>query len=238
MLFDHFDQVRIVNLPHRADRRAQMRGELRRIGAADDARVAFFEACRFDERGTFESVGARGCYHSHLAILEDAAAKGHSVLILEDDADFTPPARDTMLPAGWQIFYGGYHAAQPDDLHNSDIAGSHVMGFSADIVPVMVAYLRGLLELDDHPPVDGAYVWFRRAHPAVVTHFAVPPIAVQRPSRTDIASLRFFDRWPGLREGVSVARNVKRFAARHPRRALTLGAIGAVAAAAVAVALA
>lgn len=215
MLFDHFDSLRIVNLAHRGDRRAQMLGELRRLGAQDDPRVAFFPACRFTERGTFDSVGARGCYHSHLAILEEAQARGHAVLILEDDADFRPAARDTALPAGWQIFYGGYHAATPADLPRSDIIGSHVMGFSADVIPQLVAYLRGLLELDDHPPIDGAYVWFRRAHPAVVTHFAVPPIADQRPSRTDIADHRFFDRWPGLREAAQLARRLKRWITRR-----------------------
>lgn len=218
MLFDHFDHVRIVNLTHRTDRRAEMLGELRRIGAEGDPRVAFFAACRFDDRGTFDSIGARGCYHSHLDILEAAAATGASVLILEDDADFTPAARDTALPQGWQIFYGGYQAARPDDLERSDIIGSHCMGFSADIVPALAAYLRGLLARDDHPTIDGAYVWYRRAHPEVVTHFAAPPIADQRPSRTDIAGLRFFDRWPVLRETAQAARRLKRTLARRGHR--------------------
>lgn len=219
MLFDHFDHVRIVNLAHRTDRRAEMLGELRRIGAEGDPRVAFFAACRFDDPGTFDSIGARGCYHSHLDILESAAAAGASVLILEDDADFTPAARDTALPDGWQIFYGGYQAARPDDLERSDIIGSHCMGFSADIVPALAAYLRGLLARDDHPTIDGAYVWYRRAHPEVVTHFAAPPIADQRPSRTDIAELRFFDRWPVLREAAQAARRLKRTLARRGNHA-------------------
>jgi len=210
MLFDHFDQIRIINLKHRTDRRAQMIGELRRIGADANPRLAFFDACRFDDAGTFTSIGARGVYHSHLTILEDAAAQGASVLILEDDVDFTAAARDTTLPADWQIFYGGHYAAQPDDLQRSDIIGAHCMGFRAEIVPALAAYLRGLLALDDHPPIDGAYVWYRRAHPEIVTHFAVPPIADQRPSRTDIAELRFFDRWPGLRQAAQLARRLKR----------------------------
>ncbi|MEH3102532.1 MAG: hypothetical protein PGN12_01315 [Sphingomonas phyllosphaerae] len=215
MLFDPFDHVRVINLKHRTDRRAQMLGELQRIGAAGDPRVAFFDACRFDEAGTFTSIGARGVYHSHLAILEEAAAQGASVLILEDDVDFTAAARDTVLPADWQIFYGGHYAARPDDLHNSDIIGAHCMGFRADIVPALATYVRGLLASSDHPPIDGAYVWYRRAHPAVVTHFAVPPIADQRPSRTDIAELRFFDRWPVLRQAAQYARRLKRRLARR-----------------------
>ncbi|MEG8037952.1 hypothetical protein QP166_00795 [Sphingomonas sp. LR60] len=215
MLFDHFDQVRVINLKHRTDRRAQMLGELRRIGADNDPRVAFFGACRFEDAGTFTSIGARGVYHSHLSILEEAAAQGASVLILEDDVDFTAGAHDTALPADWQIFYGGHYAAKPNDLQNSDIIGAHCMGFRAEIVPALATYLRGLLALDDHPPIDGAYVWYRRAHPAIVTHFAVPPIADQRPSRTDIAELRFFDRWPVLRQAAQFARRFKRLLARR-----------------------
>jgi glycosyl transferase family 25 len=242
MLFEHFDAVRIINLKHRADRRAQMQDELRRLGADADPRVAFFDACRFDTAGTFTSIGARGVYHSHLTILEEAAARGTGVLILEDDVDFTAAAGATALPSGWQIFYGGHYAAQPHDLHNSGIIGAHCMGFRADVIPALAVYLRGLLALDDHPPIDGAYVWFRRAHPDVVTHFAVPPIANQRPSRTDIAAQRFFDRWPGLREAAGLARRGKRLAARDPaafrRRALLLGLGGGAAAALLAVALA
>ena len=60
------------------------------------------------------------------------------------------------------------------------------------------------------PPVDGAYVWFRRAHPELKTVFPDPQIAVLRPSRTDIGHLRFFDRLPGLREAAEWARRVKR----------------------------
>lgn len=239
MLFDYFDAVRIINLAHRTDRRQQMLGELRRLGAQDDPRVAFFDACRFDAAGSFTSVGARGVYHSHLAILEEAAAAGRSVLILEDDVDFTAAAREATLPAGWQIFYGGHYAATPDDLPNSDIIGAHCMGFRADVVPQLAAYVRGLLELEDHPPIDGAYVWFRRANPQVVTSFAEPPLANQRPSRTDIAAQRFFDRWPGLRQAAGLARASRRAAARGSfglRESVVLG-VGGIALAYAAVAL-
>ena len=239
MLFDHFDRVRIINLAHRTDRRAQMIGELRRIGAAEDARVAFFDARRFDAPGSFTSIGARGVYHSHLDILDEAAAAGESVLILEDDVDFTPAARDTMLPDNWQIFYGGHYAATPDDLPNSDIIGAHCMAFRADVVPQLASYVRSLLEREDHPPIDGAYVWFRRANPHLVTVFAEPALANQRPSRTDIAALRFFDRWPGLRGGAGVARNLRRALGRGSfglRESLVLG-IGGIAIACVLVAV-
>lgn len=239
MLFDHFDRVRIINLAHRTDRRAQMMGELQRLGAVGDPRVAFFDACRFDDAASFTSIGARGVYHSHLAILEDAAAAGQGVLILEDDVDFTADANDARLSEGWRIFYGGHYAATPDDLPNSDIIGAHCMAFHADVVPPLAAYLRELLSLSDHPPIDGAYIWFRRAHPQIATVFADPPIANQRASRTDIAALRFFDRWPGFRQAAGAARRGRRALARGSfglRESLVLG-LGGIAAAVVLVAV-
>ena len=210
MIFDAFDLIRIINLPHRRDRRAQMIAELRRVGLAGDPRVAFFAAIRPGDAGDFMSVGARGVFASHLAILEEAAAANASVLILEDDCDFVPGAQDYRAPAAWDIFYGGYYASTPADLAGSDIIGAHMMGFSAEAARRMAAYLRGLRYTGEHPPIDGGYVWFRRAHPEVRTLFAEPPLGNQRPSRTDIADLAFFDRWPGLREAAGLARRLKR----------------------------
>jgi glycosyl transferase family 25 len=92
-----------------------------------------------------------------------------------------------------------------------------MMGFSATGARLMSDYLRDLSYTGIHPPIDGVYVWFRRAHPGVVTHFAAPPLGHQRSSRTDIASLAFFDRWPGLRSMASAARRIKRGIKRWPR---------------------
>jgi glycosyl transferase family 25 len=210
MLFDRFDTIRIINLAFRKDRRSEMEGELRKVGLLGDPRVSFFDACTFDDPGGFSSRGARGVYASHLAILREAAANGQSVLILEDDADFEPGAADHVLPEDWQIFYGGYFAAEPDRLEKSDVQEAHMMGFSADIVPPLVEYLSNLRHEGIHPPIDGAYVWFRRAFPEVRTHFAVPQLAFQRPSRTDIADLPIYDRLPLFREGVGLLRKLKR----------------------------
>lgn len=215
VLFDAFDMIRVINLAHRIDRRAQMIGELRRVGLGDDPRLSFFDACRFDDPGTFRSKGERGVFHSHLTILEDAAAAGRSVLILEDDLDFDPAVLRYELPPRWSIFYGSYRAMSPDDLPNSDIVGAHFMGFDADAARRLAAYLRALPQDGTQPPIDGAYVWFRRAHPEVPTVFAQPILGDQRPSRSDIATLRFFDGLPGLRSAASIGRRVKRLLRRR-----------------------
>lgn len=223
IMFDHFDSIRIINLPHRRDRRREMAEQLRRVGLEGNPKVSFYAAARPAEAGLFSSLGAYGCFLSHLGILKDAA--GGSVLILEDDCDFTPSASKTVLPDDVDIFYGGVlSASNPESLHDSDIIGSHCMGFSARAAALAADYLATFLAPQFRPdqkaaqnpsynpairpPVDGAYVWFRRAHPELKTMFAQPPIACQRPSRTDIGELRFYDRLPLLRAASSIARRI------------------------------
>lgn len=214
MTLDRFDRIRVVNLAERSDRRREMERELASIGLADDPRVAFFPAFRPADRGDFTSVGAHGVYLSQLAILREAAAANEAVLILEDDCAFDPAARDYPTDGAWDILYGGYEAATPNDLVNSDIIGAHMMGFTANGARAVVAYLDSLTYEGIHPPIDAAYIWFRRAHPDVATHFAVPPLASQRSSRSDIAP-RPFDRVPGLREAAGLARRIRRWLLRR-----------------------
>lgn len=222
MIFDRYDRIRIVSLASRTDRRREMLRELEALGLADDPRIAFFDAIQIDDAGPFRSAGSHGCYLSHLQILEEAGAAGESVLILQDDCEFLPSIRDEDVPDG-DIFYGGFLASDPTDLEGSDIIGAHCMGFSAAAARKASIYLRRLLDLGYpadakaaaqpgfdpkiRPPIDGACVWFRRAHPELKTAFQL--VATQRPSRSDIAPSRLFDRVWGLRNLASVARRIK-----------------------------
>ena len=190
---------------------------MRRVGLLNDPRVAFFPAVRPTDRGDFTSIGARGVYASQQAILDEAAAAGESVLILEDDCDFAAHVTSYKTSDDWDIFYGGYMPSDWSNLPASDIIGAHMMGFSAKGARLMSEYLRDLAYTGIHPPIDGVYVWFRRAYPDVATHFATPPLGHQRPSRTDIATLAFFDRLPILRILASAARRVKRVIDRRRR---------------------
>ena len=224
-MFAPFEKILVVSLPHRQDRRREMREQLAKVGLADDPRVAFFDAVRPPDPGKFASVGAHGCYASHLEILK--ANKGRAVLILEDDCDFSNDAAGYELPADFDIFYGGYlHASEPDQLETSRvIIGSHCMGFSARASALAADYFEGQItgKLPPDPtaaadpgftpgklaPIDGSYVWFRRAHPELKTVFADPQVAFQRPSRTDIGEQRVYDRVPGLRTAAQFARRLK-----------------------------
>lgn len=210
-MFEPFNSIRVINLVERRDRRREMEQELAGLGLLGDPRVSFFPAIRPADAGTFTSVGAHGVYQSQFAILREAAAARKSVLILEDDCHFLPGARDYVFSdLDWDIFYGGYTASDPDNLGASDIIGAHIMGFTARGARLVCDYLETLTYEGIHPPIDAAYVWFRRANPHVKTRFATPPLAVQRPSRSDIAALRFYDRIPLLRPAASLARRIKR----------------------------
>ncbi|MEH6757969.1 MAG: hypothetical protein V7676_10685 [Parasphingorhabdus sp.] len=208
--FDNFDRIRIINLSNRTDRRREMDRELARLGLSDDPRVSYFAAIRPCDAGPFTSIGARGVYESQKQLLLEAAEQGESLLILEDDCDFVQGAEAYKIPENCDIFYGGHNAAQPDDLQNSDIMGAHMMGFSKDCAKAISTYLEQLRYEGIHPPIDAAYVWFRRAHPEVATHFAVPPLAGQRASRSDIANLRWYDRLPILRTIANLIRAIRR----------------------------
>lgn len=209
MFLDAFDAIWILNLPHRADRRAEMRRELKKLGIENDPRVAFFAGSVLSEAGPFSAPGVHGCYRSHLNLLKAAVAQGGRTLVLEDDCAFTPDAIRYELPAdGWDVFYGGYLADNPADLEHSNIIGAHCMGYSPRAAAALADYLENLLdpgfapdvtavaagqvEEGIKPPFDGAIVWFRRAHPEMKTIFA--QIAEQRSSRSDIAPGTFLDR--------------------------------------------
>jgi glycosyl transferase family 25 len=224
-MFEAFDKISIISLPHRTDRRKEMREQLRNVGLESDPRVEFFDAVRPAYPGRFASIGAHGCYASHLEILK--ANRGSAVLILEDDCDFAANAADNPLPAGCDIFYGGYlWASEPEHLETSRvIVGSHCMGLSAKASALAADYLDALIRGDLPPdpiaaadpgftpgklaPIDGSYVWFRRAHPELKTVFADPQIAFQRPSRTDIGDQKLYDRLPVIRSVAELARRLK-----------------------------
>lgn len=197
-MLQRFQSVRVINLPEREDRRREMSGQLRYAGLEAE----FFRAVRPGDVGPFRSVGEHGVFLSHLAVLREAGERGESVLILEDDCDFTPLARVAREPS--DMLWGGFHI--PGDY----IVGAHCMGFSAATVKRLVPYLEEWLATDDAPPIDGAYLLFCRANPDIVVDACDPPIAVQRPSHSDIAGRRGLDRLRLLQPLMRLARKLKR----------------------------
>ena len=221
-LFSKFDRISIVNMPHRADRRRQMRVELEAVGLLEDARVQFEPAFRADTTGPFRSQASHGCFLTHLRLLTEAATSNERILILQDDCSFTREIHD-YEPETFDIFYGGYEATDPANLITSEIIGAHFMGFSVAAARQASDYLRTLLDPKTEPdpvaaaaptfdpairpPIDGSLVWFRRSHPKLRTVFRL--LSYQRPSRSDITPSRV-DRFTYLRKFVAQGRKLKR----------------------------
>jgi hypothetical protein len=218
-LFAQFDRVRIINLVDRPDRRRDMERQLSRAGALGP-NVDFFEARRPASAGEFPSMGARGCFESHLAVLREARTAGaNSLLLMEDDFDFAVDVRERaprllqhLRAREWDIFYGahllranGRMDLEPVPPAEAVLTASFV-AFSGRVLPVLVAFLEAVQNRPAGSPeygpmhVDGAYTVFRELNPQYGTFAAFPPLGKQRRSRSDITpSEMLLDRWPAGR---------------------------------------
>lgn len=231
MLQQIFDRIYIINLKSRSDRRRRIAAEMKQISAEiDGERIQFFEAIRPESAGDFPSIGARGCFYSHLGAIRRAEKESRGAfLILEDDVVFARDFEKTTAPAfteitekPWDVFYGGYDkisvgdgAAFPVDAETA-ILTAHCVGFKAELASTLADYLEAMAS---RPPksgeggpmhVDGAYSWFRRAHPDLTTLAASKPLAYQSASRSDITPSGPLDNVPVIRDIVQLARELRR----------------------------
>lgn len=211
--------ARVVSLPERLDRRGEMRKEMARVGLDFE----FFDAIKVKDKGMFLRPGSHGCFLSHRQLLGEAARQNAGVFILQDDCAFIV---DQVTLPSCDIFYGGFEASDPSDLHRSNIIGAHCMAFSPFAAKLASEYLKDYLEPsfapdpqaareptynpNIRPPIDGAIVWLRRRHPELRTVFN--KIAVQRSSCSDVTPGRF-DNVPVLGVALSGARRFKRLIA-------------------------
>jgi hypothetical protein len=214
----------VINLPHRVDRRMETERQLARIGWSAE----FFPAVRPGEAAGFPSIGARGCFLSHLAVLQKGLAAGADrVVVLEDDVNFAAGFADrwqsTMaaleqLP--WSIFYPGHAlTGLPSGLSRlapaTPVRCTHFMMLEGRAIPQLVAGLQTILARPPgHPAggpmhVDGAYSTMREQNPSLMTYALSPTLGYQRPSRTDIGDSRWFDRVGALEPVVGLARKLK-----------------------------
>ena len=209
---------------------------LRAIGVDTKSdKVVRFDAIRPAEPGAFPSIGARGCFLSHLGVLEKAFEdRLSSVLILEDDCNFVQDFNaklvrvcQSMAKVDWGMLHGGVEAnGEPTEatmeLRPSErIDLAHFLVVRGEALRLMPAYLRQMLERPDGDAlggpmhVDGAYCWFRESHPEIKCFVATPRLAYQRSSKTDIHALTWRDTLPVVRHVVSRVRRVANALKRH-----------------------
>ena len=227
-----FDAIYLINLPERTDRKRELERELNGVGlSCGDPKLVWIRAVRPSDAGEFPSLGAKGCFMSHLTCLTDALDSGHRcILIIEDDACF-PKHRHAALRnalekahgASWEIWYGGGQMPDVRDETGTEVVAidstlgvqtSHCIALRGDAIRSVAAFFELILTRPGgHPEagpmhVDGAYSTWRAMNPAAVTLVSLPPVCIQRSSRSDIAATRWFDETPVLRTGVALLRRL------------------------------
>jgi len=216
--------VYVINLQRRADRRKEMRRELSRAGW----NATFFPAIEPSSPAGFESIGARGCFLSHLSVLKAAReARVKRLIVLEDDVNFCRhfPEQWRQLVADldqldWSICYPGH--AIPDLPRGlsflpagTNVMCSHFIAINGPAVDQIVKGLESILTRPaGHPDggpmhVDGAYTTIRAQNPILKTYAASPVLGYQRSSRTDVRRGYWFDRLPFAQPLMGAMRKAK-----------------------------
>jgi glycosyl transferase family 25 len=229
-LSEGFGLVRVINLRERRDRLREVTAQLAAVGVGfERGKVELYEATRPSDPGGFDSLGARGCYTSHLEILRDARDRGvESVLVMEDDCEILPrhverleALVDELQGRAWGFAYLGHIVPMAGASTNGwqeyggPVQTTHLYAVHRSSLPGIVGYLEACLTRPGgHPvggpmPVDGALTMYRAAHPEVVTLMAQPVVAGQWSSRSDITA-KWWDQVPGVGSAIGVARGMKR----------------------------
>lgn len=225
-MFDMFEKAVVINLVTRPDRRRETEAEFRRIGF-DGA--TFFPAIRPDGAGDFASIGEHGAYRSHHQVMREAQGAS-SVLVMEDDVQFPPDFLDRIailqtLPPSWDVLYLGH--TQMDSVRRPfsgtglvrvgpeyEFICLHCYAINGKAISRLNEAYEGFLSrpkghADGGPmPVDGALNVARRQL-GLETFAAVPPLANQRSSRTDIGQQRWFDKVAILETPINWMRRAK-----------------------------
>ena len=240
-LIDYFGQAYIINLAHRTDRMIELGEELARIGLdPEDPRFERFDAHRPRDQGGFPSLGAHGCFMSHLGLLKKAREQGlERVWILEDDVSFDPrlPEHEAKIveqleaQPDWGFVYIGHghetsrsarHRAPTMRRTDEPLVCAHCLGISRSMFDPLIAYLERCRQRPaGHPEggpmhVDGAYSMFRRFHDGAITVLVDPSLAGQRSSRTDIHALGLLDRLAVTRPLMAQLRRARNTVRRMP----------------------
>ena len=235
-LLDQFDRSYIVNLPERSDRRREMEVEFARHGlTVDGDRIRYWKATRPADAGLFPSLGARGCFLSHLALLEDAIADDlDRILVMEDDlaldarvTQAQPEMCRVLRDADWHFAYLGHVQNLPDAgdaphwLRTQEpLATTHFYALNRAVLRPLRDHLRACLErAPGHPlgspmHVDGAYSLFRQQNPWALTLMAAPSLGGQRSSRSDIFPNKWYDRSALLMPIAGALRSIKNLGRR------------------------
>ncbi|MEH2515739.1 glycosyl transferase family 25 [Bradyrhizobium sp. AZCC 1610] len=214
----------VINLPSRLDRRVEMEEQLHRVGW----HAQFSSAIRPDSTAGFPSIGAHGCYLSHLATLKRGYINKEHVLVMEDDLNFAPDfirlwdrAYGELETQDWDLFYPAHYLQnQPEGLltiaPDLGVMCTHFYMVHKDTVSKIIEELETILARPPgHPDgapmhIDGAYSTIRKQNPRLRTFVFTPALGRQRPSKSNISDEKFYDRIPALSAALTALRKMKR----------------------------
>jgi len=207
--------------------------------------ATFFPAIRPDNAADFSSIGARGCYLSHLAVLKEAKSAGvRQLILLEDDVNFAPHFAEgwqssmrRLEALEWSVFYPGHVLETlPQGLSllspSTAVRCSHFMVVNGTAIPLLIDGLETIISRPPGHPlggpmhVDGAYNTIRMQNPSLDTYAFSPTLGYQRPSRTDVGDLKWFDRIAALRPILKFGRRIKGIAGVRGIRLIIARATG------------
>ena len=213
-LFAGFGSRRLISMKARSERRQRIDASLARYDLSlEKLGVEIFDGLAFEDANGFPSKGVRGCFTSHMTLMQECAASGQSMLVMEDDVDFKFDrivAFHQMVPdlqqAGWDIVYLGYLFPQtrgPTRLerHEGGTIGGHFYGVTPEFAKAAAVYMLSCTTRPRGDAVggpmyrDAAFTMFRERHPELVTKLAIPPLGDQFSSRSDLNPRRY-QKWP------------------------------------------
>lgn len=211
----------------------EMRSQLKKMGlSGTEPNLFWYAAVKPTDAAGFPTVGARGCFLSHLAVLQMARqARARSVLILEDDLNFFDDAPQHLKSVAqyledhdWGMFHGVYRADAKVTLQQSvchqasfdlPVSTTAMVAINGSRLGALVEYLEAMLRRPPGDPlggpmhIDGAYCWFRMAHPDMPAYLVSRPLGYQRSSRTDVHALKWWDRTPFVAAMINTLRRLR-----------------------------
>lgn len=228
-IINFFDRTNIVNLVFREDRRIETKEEFDRFNfPLGNDNVYFIEASCPDTADGFPTKGTKGCFLSHLRILENAQNDGlNNILILEDDITFSKnivevgkKAVSELNSVDWDIAYFSHSFDEDNkDLKwiplDKSLMCTHFYAVNGKCFNELITFLHNILKRPPgHPDggpmhYDGAINTFRRQNPDKKILYFSKNLGFQRPSKTDIHETSFIDKNPVTKWIVPHLRKIK-----------------------------
>ncbi len=229
-LIDFFDRTHVVNLPSRLDRQRETIDEFKKYRLPiRNHKCDFFPAIKPDEPKGFPNIGTRGCFLSHLAIIESAIIENlENVLVIEDDIYFSRKINEHMKNAlddlnnlDWDIAYFGHPLGDnPENPGwkqlNQPMMMSHFYALNAKTFKKLTSFLKALENRPQGDPeggpmhYDGALNFYREKYPEVKAYYFSKNLGWQRPSKTDIHENSFLDNYRFLAPIMRLVRRIKK----------------------------